>query len=330
MSTAAKALPEFADEIVTQSLVRYVSPPGMNGEVALITLDNGRDHKRPSTFGPAGLASLDAALDEIFAHHPPVRAIAVTGKPYVFAVGADLSGMKQLRSRDDAVAIAQRGHEVFRRLRDSPIPTFAFVNGAALGGGLELALHCHHRTLSTTANTIAFPECAIGLVPGWGGCWLLPNLIGPEKALKVILENPLSQNRMLRAQQAFELGIADALLEPADFLESSMAWATSVLNGEIVVERPEVDHGDGWDTTVLFGQKLVDERMHGAAPAPYRALELIAAAKTTSYDDGAAAEERSPRRSPHQLRAACQPVRIRSGAETGSETSRRTGPVVGP
>ena len=63
---------EFADEVVTQALVRYLDVPGVAGEIALITLDNGLDHTRPSTFGPAGLASLDAALDAIAAHTPTV------------------------------------------------------------------------------------------------------------------------------------------------------------------------------------------------------------------------------------------------------------------
>ena len=70
----------FPDEIVTQALVRYLDIPGLPGEFALITLDNGRDHTRPSTLGPAALSSLAAALDEIEAHVPRVTAIGVTGK----------------------------------------------------------------------------------------------------------------------------------------------------------------------------------------------------------------------------------------------------------
>ncbi|MCW2793927.1 MAG: 3-hydroxyacyl-CoA dehydrogenase NAD-binding protein, partial [Nocardioides sp.] len=85
----------FADEVVTQALVRYLRVPGLAGELALITIDNGHDHTRPSTFGPGGLASLDAALDEIEGHSPVPVAIAVTGKPFIFAVGADLSGVPQ-------------------------------------------------------------------------------------------------------------------------------------------------------------------------------------------------------------------------------------------
>ncbi len=211
----------FEDEVVTAAKVLYLRVPGLAGEIALITLDNGHDHTRPSTFGPGGLASLDAALDEIAAHTPAPAAIAVTGKPFVFAVGADLSGVPSITSAADAREIAETGHRVFRRLKDSPVPTFAFVNGAALGGGLELALHCHHRTIATTA-VVAFPEAFLGLVPGWGGTQLLPNLIGIDPAVTVIVENALAQNKVTPGPKAAELGIADALFEPADFLERSL------------------------------------------------------------------------------------------------------------
>jgi len=84
-----------------------------------------------------------------------------------------------------------------------------------MGGGVEIALHCTYRTISSGVPAVALPECFLGLVPGWGGTYLLPRLIGPSKALKVIIENALSQNRMLRGRQAFELGMADAMSEAA-------------------------------------------------------------------------------------------------------------------
>ncbi|HEY1175783.1 MAG TPA: 3-hydroxyacyl-CoA dehydrogenase, partial [Phytomonospora sp.] len=78
----SSALKEFPNEVVTNSLVRFVRVPGLDGEAALITLDNGHDHKKPNSFGPAGLASLDKALDEAFAREP--KLIAITGKPFIF------------------------------------------------------------------------------------------------------------------------------------------------------------------------------------------------------------------------------------------------------
>jgi 3-hydroxyacyl-CoA dehydrogenase/enoyl-CoA hydratase/carnithine racemase len=276
---------------VTKSLLRFVAVPGLDGEAALITLDNGFDHTKPNVFNPESLASLDAALDEIAAHTPRVRLIAVTGKPYVFCVGADLTGMPQIQSREQAVEVGRLGHRVFARLRDSEIPTFAFVNGAAMGGGLELALHCHYRTLSGGAAALALPEVSLGLVPGWGGTQLLPNLIGVVNAAQVIVQNPLMQNKMLRPAQAAELGIADVLFEPADFLERSLEWAAGVVRGDVTLERAPVDRSEMWDAVIGFARQQLDERLHGAVPAAYRALELLALAKSAPFAEGTAAED---------------------------------------
>jgi 3-hydroxyacyl-CoA dehydrogenase/enoyl-CoA hydratase/carnithine racemase len=283
--------PRFAGEVVTRALVRYVEVPGLSGEVALVTLDNGHDHTRPSTFGPAGLAALDAALDEVEAHSPRVAAIAVTGKPFMFAVGADLGGVALVPDRDAARELGRLGHRVFRRLHDSAVPTFAFVNGPAMGGGLELALHCHFRTLSRSAAALALPEVFLGLVPGWGGTQLLPRLVGAAAAVTLTVDNPLNQNRMLEPAQAAELGLADALLDSADFLAESLRWAARVVRGEVEVTRPEVDRGPVWAEAVARGRALADAKLHGAAPAPYRALELIELARTAELDDGFAAED---------------------------------------
>ncbi|MFW3169682.1 3-hydroxyacyl-CoA dehydrogenase NAD-binding domain-containing protein [Geodermatophilus sp. CPCC 206100] len=263
----------FEDEVVTRALVRYLGVPGLAGELALITLDNGHDHTRPSTFGPAGLASLDAALDDVAAHSPAPAAIAVTGKPFVFAVGADLSGVPAITDGLTAREIAETGHRVFRRLADSPIPTFAFVNGVALGGGLELALHCRYRTMATTA-TVGFPEVFLGLVPGWGGTQLLPNLIGIDPAVTVIVENALAQNRMTSARSAASLGIADAVFEPADFLERSLEWAAGVVAGDVAVPRPEVDRSR-WDEAIDRARGVVAARTRNASPGALRAVQLL-------------------------------------------------------
>ncbi len=195
--------------------------------------------------------SLGDALDAVAAR-TDIAAVGVTGKPFIFAVGADLSGAPLIAARDEALAIARLGHAVFRRLGELGVPSFAFVNGAALGGGLELALHCSYRTISSGVTAVAFPECFLGLLPGWGGTYLLPHLIGPGNALKVIVENPLSQNRMLRGAQAYSLGIADAMFEPADFLAESLRWAARVLTGSAEVSRA-VPRGMGpasWDQSV--------------------------------------------------------------------------------
>jgi enoyl-CoA hydratase/carnithine racemase len=190
---------EHPNEVVTKALLRLVPVPGLDKPAALITLDNGLDYKKPNSFGPAGMASLNDAITRATEADPAF--IALTGKPYIFCVGADITVMPRISSREQAVELGRAGHALFRRLKDSTIPTFAFINGAALGGGLEVALHCHYRTVSGGAAALGLPEVAIGLIPGWGGSQLLPNLIGIPGAAQVILQNPLTQ-KVLKPKQA--------------------------------------------------------------------------------------------------------------------------------
>ncbi|TDC61158.1 3-hydroxyacyl-CoA dehydrogenase [Micromonospora sp. KC207] len=276
------------NEVVTRALLRQVNVPGLARPAALITLDNGFDHTKPNSFGPGGLTSLDEAITAALAADPAF--VAVTGKPYIFCVGADITSLPQLADREQALEIGRLGHRVFARLKDSTVPTFAFVNGAAMGGGLELALHCHYRTLSGGASALALPEVSLGLIPGWGGTQLLPHLIGIPAATQVILQNPLMQNKMLKPKQAAELGIADVLLEPADFLERSLLWAAGVVRGEITVTRPEVDK-DMWAGVLYFARQTLDARLHGAVPAAYKALDLLETAKDADFAAGTAAED---------------------------------------
>ena len=320
------ATTDFASEVVTRTPVRDVALPGGAGMLALITLDNGFDHTKPNTFGPqsiAGLAATVAGLRQR-AEAGEIAAVAVTGKPFVFAVGADLTGVPLIGSRDQAIEIARAGHTAYASLADLPVPTFAFVNGAAMGGGVELALSATYRTMSAGVPAVALPEVFLGLVPGWGGCWLLPNLIGIEKALTVVIDNPLSQNRMLTGVDAYRLGMADALLEPADFLEESVAWAARVLTGEITVERPEVDREETrWNAAIRRAKAVADVKTGRQARSPYAALDLLAAARTVTRRRGLRRRGRGARGPAHDRRAARRALCLRPRAEAGQAPGRR-------
>ena len=284
----------FPDEVITRALARDIDLPGGAGTFVLITLDNGFDHTKPNTFGPASLAGLSSVLATVRARAESgeIVGLGVTGKPFVFAVGADLTGIPTVTQREQALAIGRLGHETFEQLRALPVPTFAFVNGAAMGGGVEIALSAAYRSISSGVPAVALPECFLGLVPGWGGCYLLANLIGAERALKVIVENPLNSNRMLTGPQAFELGIADVLFDPVTFLEDSLSWATDVIEGRTTVRHAAVDRDEAaWEGAVAAARRLVLTKTGGAAPAPLRALELVSAARTATREEAYAAED---------------------------------------
>ncbi len=286
--------PGMPEEVVTRTPVQDVALPGGAGILALVTLDNRLDHTRPTTFGPQGIAGLQATVDGLRtrAEAGEIQAVGITGKPFVFAVGADLSGMPYVTEREQALSTARAGHAAFAAIQDLPVPTFAFVNGAAMGGGVEVALACDHRTISGGAAAVALPETFLGLVPGWGGCYLLPRLVGAADALKVIVENPLSQNRMLKAKEVAALGIADVLLEPADFLEDSLRWTAGVLTGAVPVQRREVDTDEAsWDAACDAARKVVLAKTGGRSPGALRAVELVRAARTSTRDEAFAAED---------------------------------------
>jgi 3-hydroxyacyl-CoA dehydrogenase/enoyl-CoA hydratase/carnithine racemase len=282
---------EFTDdEVVTYAFSRDIALPHTGATAVLITLDNQSDHTRPNTLGPRSLGQLNEAIDAALARKD-AAALAITGKPFILAAGADLSGISKVTSREQGKIIAQVGHAIFGKLDTASIPTFAFVNGLALGGGLELALHCHYRSVSASARGIGLPECFLGMFPGWGGAYLLPNLIGADRAVKVIVENPLNQNTMLSGSEAYELGIADATFDAADFLEQSLDWAGRIVAGTLTVKRVEIDRGPAWDAAVVRGKRIANQKVSGAAPGPYRALELLAAARTADRSAAYAAED---------------------------------------
>jgi 3-hydroxyacyl-CoA dehydrogenase/enoyl-CoA hydratase/carnithine racemase len=257
------------------------------GALALVTIDNHEDHAKPTFFGRAGLASLERLLPRL--EDGDWTALVITGKPFVFAAGADITEFPGV-TRELAIAGSRAGHELFSRIRALPYPTVAAINGACLGGGVELALHCSARTISTAVRHFACPECFLGIIPAWGGTQLIPPLIGAEAAVKFIVANPMRQNRMLTGQQAFELGFADRLLEPAEFLDESLAFALELDASHI---RDGVRHPRGTVTEVIRkGRARLDGQVHGAAPAPYKALELIeGACSGWTLDEGYRAEE---------------------------------------
>jgi 3-hydroxyacyl-CoA dehydrogenase/enoyl-CoA hydratase/carnithine racemase len=277
-------------EQLTLFKLAQVRRPGLERPLALVTIDNGADHTKPTVFGRSAFESLERILGEL--ETGDWAALVITGKPYFFSAGADLEEFSLRADPDRAREGSQTGHELFERIRNLAYPTVAAINGACLGGGVELALHCDVRTISTAVRHFACPECLLGIVPGWGGTQLIPRLVRAETAIEFVVENPLRQNRMLDGRRAHELGFADRLLEPPEFVDESIAYAA-----ELATRPPETRPGVRPMDTPLAdvlrqARARLDDTVHGAAPAPYRALELIEGALSGwSLEEGYEAEE---------------------------------------
>ncbi len=246
------------------------------GKIAIVTMDNGADYKTPNTFDEKALDSLHKAMDGI-ERGKDLKGLMLCGKHYIYAAGADLTQVPFINTFEQGRQIGAAGHAAMKRIMDLKVPTLAAVNGAALGGGLEISMYCDYRTVSKAVPAIAFPECFLGLVPGWGGSSLTPRLIGPEKALELIIYNSLNQNRMLKGPQAFEMGLADRLFEAVEFFDESLAFLERIIDGTEKIERKPPDVSK-LKSQIDSARAFVDMKVHGAAPAPYRAIELIQAA----------------------------------------------------
>ncbi len=261
-------------EPVTLFCNRFFESP--LGRIAIVTMDNGVDYKRPNTFSEAALLSLGKTLDEI-SRERDVRGLMLTGKPYAFAAGADLTEVPFITTFEQGYQVGRIGHMTMKRIMDLPFPTLAAINGVAVGGGLEIALYCGYRTVHRSVQPIGFPECFLGLVPGWGGCALATRLLGPAKALELIIYNALNRNRMISGPMAFDLGLADRLFDGAEFLDESLQFLLDIISGKAAVDRGPMKR-DGLKDLIDQAKAFVDGRVHGATPAPYRALDLIAGA----------------------------------------------------
>ncbi|BCW48063.1 hypothetical protein StoSoilB13_04050 [Arthrobacter sp. StoSoilB13] len=252
------------------------------GTFALITLTGGEG--KPATFSSESLLGLQEILVEVAArvNSGQVAGVGITGQNRFFVAGADIKALKDLKDLGSARAVARLGHQVFGALEAMNVPTFAFINGAAIGGGLEVALAARYRTVSTDANAISLPEVYLGLLPGWGGVYRLPRLIGPANAVKVMIENPLANNKVLDGRSAYELGIADTAFDSPDFLSQSLAWADRIITD--AARREELDQRraaiadssrEEWDAAIAAGRVIVESKTSNAAPAPARLLDLL-------------------------------------------------------
>jgi enoyl-CoA hydratase/carnithine racemase len=167
------------------------------------------------------LEQLEALLHELEADRD-LRAVVFTGgvagafiRHFDVRVIAELTG-------GDAAAVIGRMHAAYDRVEALGVPTIAAIDGACMGGGLEFALCCDLRIAAPSAGPFGFPECSVGIFPATGGTQRAPRIIGEARALELMLTG-----RLLRAQEAFELGLlhrlADAPLEAAARLASRLA-----------------------------------------------------------------------------------------------------------
>ena len=218
--------------------------------------------------------------------------VVISGKKDSFVAGADISMLAACETSDQASDLSRAGHKVFAELENLPMPVVAAINGACLGGGLELALACHKRVCSDDAKTqLGLPEVQLGLLPGSGGTQRLPRLIGIGKALDIMLTG-----KQLRPKQALKLGLVDDVVPNTILLDAAIKLVQSGKQGkarkntalEIALETTH------FGRNVLFDQarKQVLGKTKGNYPAPLRIIEAVRIGADEGMAAGLATEAR--------------------------------------
>ncbi|MGH9749575.1 MAG: 3-hydroxyacyl-CoA dehydrogenase NAD-binding domain-containing protein [Candidatus Polarisedimenticolia bacterium] len=249
--------------------------------VAFLVFDRPQD--RVNVLDAASVAVLEILLDQA-ARDDQVKALIVaSAKPGSFIAGADVKEIGALRSIQDAENASRKGHRLFDLLERMPFPVVAAINGTCLGGGTELALACHFRVAADDPRTeIGLPEVRLGILPGWGGTQRLPRLVGLRAGLDLILTG-----RSVDARKALKLGLVDDVAPAESLARVAEELARDAVEGRRRPRRRISDHPlqrfDPWRrATVLLAAWVARRGLKGKVsrahyPAPYRAVDVIAA-----------------------------------------------------
>lgn len=230
------------------------------------------------------LEELDDILDEL-GKNKAIKALEISsGKDDIFIAGADLHSFKEIfKDPPKAQEVIERGHQVFNKLEALPFPSIALINGACLGGGMELALACTYRVVSDNPKTVlGLPEVSLGIFPGWGGTQRMPRLVGLRDGLSLILSG-----KPIKAFKAWKINLADAIV-PAEFFENkSKGFTRHILTAEGKKQIENKREMSLWNRLLIeknpitqsiifhLAEKDVLKKTKGQYPAPLLALKLI-------------------------------------------------------
>lgn len=167
------------------------------------------------------LQELSTSLDKVEADST-VKAIVIKGEGRFFSAGADIKEFTSMQSATDTEQLATKGQKLFDRIEQFHIPIIASIHGAALGGGLELAMACHMRIVTKEAK-LGLPELTLGIIPGFAGTQRLPQFVGMAKAYEMILSG-----RPISGQEAAEKGLANLAVAEDELEETTTSLANSI------------------------------------------------------------------------------------------------------
>jgi len=220
-----------------------------------------------------------------------VKALFIeSAKKDIFIAGADINEIKAFKDEDEIVSKLAEGQEIFNRLENLPFPTVAMIDGACLGGGLELAMSCTYRVATNDAHTrIGLVEVSLGIIPGLGGTQRLPLLVGFTKAIELI-----TASKRLKGDKALKLGLVDAAM-PSGYLGfKKEEYIKEILSGTLEEKVLAKRKGIKWYEMLApskmliahLARKAVNKKTAGHYPAPLKAIDVLEETLPMSLEDG--------------------------------------------
>ncbi len=248
------------------------------GADRVATLTFNSPDRKVNVFTRAALEELERTIQELAPRKDVDIVILLSAKEGMFIAGADLEEIARVTDQVEAEAGARTGQRLFSAWESLPFPTVAAIRGVCLGGGTEISLASTYRVASDSAATrIGLPEVRLGILPGWGGSTRMPRLIGIAESLDLILTG-----KTVAGRKALKLGLVDALIPDARFLDHVLAFARERAGQsrrdksrpdlkEVLLEKNPLGR------KVLFDQarKKTLQETRGHYPAPLRAIEVV-------------------------------------------------------
>ncbi len=265
----------------------------------LIRQDNGIVHlvmdvvgETMNTLKAEFTEQIDQVLKEIREDNTIKGVVLLSGKKDSFVAGADINMLASMKSASEASALSRQGQMIFEQIENLSIPVVAAINGACLGGGLELAMACHARICSDNGKTaLGLPEVQLGLLPGSGGTQRLPKLVGIQKALDMMLTG-----KQLRAKQALKAGLVvdvvpnSILISAAENLVlAAQGKANKVKKSQRKVSTlDKALEGNAIGRKIIFNQatKSVLAKTKGNYPSPLKIIDCVRSGIEKSSKNG--------------------------------------------
>ena len=265
---------------------------GENGYARLVFDSPG---EKVNTFSTAAMKEFALILDDL-AQRTDVKALLLaSAKNGIFIAGANIDELAAIATETEAESKARFGQAVFSKLAALPFPSFAIIDGACVGGGLECALACTYRLVTDSPKTkLGLPEVSLGIIPGWGGTQRLPRLVGLPNALDLILSG-----RSIDGKKAVKMGLADNLVA-REFLDASVS---KFIGATLASPPPPRKRSllDFFLNRTPIGRAIVFKKAHktllqrskGLYPAPEAALSVIKTTYSHSLESGLITEAKA-------------------------------------